>query len=178
MTLRLVILDRDGVLNVDRADYVKTVAELVMIPGAGAAVGRLTAARLRVAVATNQACVAKGLVGLSGLDEIHALLLDRVAAAGGIIDRIYVAPEARGAPDGRRKPSPAMLLEAMRDLEAAPAETVFIGDATTDREAAQAAGIRFLLVRTGHGRQSEAVLGLPASEVFDDLPAAVEALLA
>lgn len=176
MALKLVILDRDGVLNVDRADYVKTQEELVLLPGAAAAVGRLTRAGLLTALATNQACVAKGLVSLATLEAIHEKLKLALSEAGGRLDRIYVAPEASDAPNGRRKPSPAMLIEAMRDLGAQPSETLFIGDAERDWAAAEAAGVRFLLVRTGHGRKTEAALAAKGLPVFDDLAQAVGSL--
>ncbi len=178
MTLRLVILDRDGVLNVDRSDYVTSPGQLALIPGAAAAVARLSEAGLATAIATNQACVAKGLLSLEGLAEIHEILSARIADAGGRIDRIYVAPEASDAPNGRRKPSPAMLNEAMAELGATAGQTVFIGDAERDWVAATAAGVRFLLVRTGHGRRTEEALKDQAVAVFDDLAAAVASLLA
>ena len=177
MPLKLVILDRDGVLNVDRADYVKSPAELEIIPGAAEAVARLCRAGLRTALATNQACVAKGLVTLDGLDAIHAKLAESLSNAGGRLDRVYVAPEAAEAPNPRRKPSPAMLFEAMADLDADPAETVFIGDAERDFQAAKAAGVGFLLLRTGHGRRTEAALAGQGVPTFDDLRAAVASLL-
>lgn len=177
MALKLVILDRDGVLNVDRADYVKTQEELVLLPGAAAAVGRLTRAGLLTALATNQACVAKGLVSLATLEAIHEKLKLALSEAGGRLDRIYFAPEASDALNGRRKPSPAMLFEAMRDLGAQPAETLFIGDAERDWAAAEAAGVRFLLVRTGHGRKTEAALAGKGAPAFDDLAQAVAFLL-
>jgi len=177
VALKLVILDRDGVLNVDRADYVKGPEELVLIPGAAAAVGRLTRAGLRTALATNQACVAKGLVSPATLDMIHEKLMQELAEADGRLDRVYVAPEASDTPNGRRKPSPAMLIEAMRDLGAQPAETLFIGDAERDWAAAQAAGVRFVLVRTGHGVKTEVALAGRDIPVFDDLGHAVASLL-
>jgi D-glycero-D-manno-heptose 1,7-bisphosphate phosphatase len=178
VALRLVILDRDGVLNVDRPDYVKTPDELVLIPGAASAVGALKRAGLLTALATNQACVAKGLVSLDGLEAIHAKLAVELAKAGGSLDRVYVAPEASDAPTGRRKPSPAMLIEAMRDLGVEPGETLFIGDAERDWAAARAAGVRFHLVRTGHGRKTEAALVEESLPTFDDLGEAVAALTA
>jgi D-glycero-D-manno-heptose 1,7-bisphosphate phosphatase len=177
VSLKLVILDRDGVLNADRPGYVKTPDELVLIPGAATAVGRLTRAGLLTALATNQACVAKGLVSLLMLETIHERLIAELAETGGRLHRIYFAPEALDGPNGRRKPSPAMLIEAMRDLGAQPAETLFIGDAERDWAAAQAAGIRFLLVRTGHGRKTEAALEGKGVAVFDDLGQAVASLL-
>jgi D-glycero-D-manno-heptose 1,7-bisphosphate phosphatase len=177
MPLKLVILDRDGVLNVDRPDYVKNPDELVLIPGAAAAVAALAQAGLVTALATNQACVAKGLVSLEMLDQIHQKLQSELAAAGGRLDRIYVAPEASDAPSGRRKPAPTMLLEAMQDLHALPQETAFIGDAERDWAAAQAAGVRFLLVRTGHGLRTEAALAGRGVPVFADLGQAAAALV-
>jgi D-glycero-D-manno-heptose 1,7-bisphosphate phosphatase len=174
----LVILDRDGVLNADRSDYVLTPDQLAPLPGAARAVARLNAAGCRVAVATNQSAIGRGLLTVAGLDAIHARLMSMLSAAGGHIDRFYFAPDHPDAATPWRKPGPGMLLEAMAAEGVAPAETLFVGDQPSDAAAAAAAGVRFLLVRTGKGRATEATL--PAASrlaVVDDLAAAVDLIL-
>lgn len=176
--LRLVLLDRDGVLNEDRDDYVKSVAELRVIPGAGAAVARLNRADLRVVVVTNQSAIGRGIVTTAGLDAIHAALADRLAADGGALDAVLVAPDHPDRATDRRKPGPGMLLEAMQRFGIPPGAAIFVGDQPTDAEAARRAGVPFLLVRTGKGARTEALLPAGAAlAVHDDLPAAVAALL-
>jgi D-glycero-D-manno-heptose 1,7-bisphosphate phosphatase len=175
--MRLVILDRDGVLNEDRLDYVKSIPELILIPGAADAVARLNAARIPVVLATNQSCIGKGILSENQLEEIHAAMEDRLNAAGGWLDAIFFCPDAFPSP--RRKPAPGMLLEAMAMFDVAPHETVFIGDALRDLQAAQAAGCRAMLVRTGQGRVTEGDLGRVemAVTVHDTLSVAVDYLL-
>ena len=94
MTLKLVLLDRDGVLNQDIPDdYVKSPAELVMLPGVGEAVARLNARGLTVAICTNQACVGRGIIDEAMLTRIHDSLRDHLARAGARIDAIFFAPD-------------------------------------------------------------------------------------
>ncbi|BBK34276.1 D-alpha,beta-D-heptose 1,7-bisphosphate phosphatase [Stella humosa] len=179
--MRLILIDRDGVLNVDRPDSVRNPGELVPIPGSAAAVARLNAAGVRVAVVTNQAVVGRGIIGPDMLEQIHHRLADDLRRAGARIDAWFVCTDAPHAATARRKPGPGMLREAMDQFRIAPAETVMIGDAETDLEAALAAGCRRVLVRTGKGAATQA-RGikphlLPVA-VHEDLAGAVEALLA
>jgi D-glycero-D-manno-heptose 1,7-bisphosphate phosphatase len=177
---RLVLLDRDGVLNEDREDYVKTPEELVLIPRSAAAVARLANAGFRVAVVTNQSAVGRGIITEAELDAIHAALEAALANDGAALDAIYVAPDAPDAATERRKPGPGMLLEALRDFGAEPGETAMVGDTLRDMEAAKAAGCARILVRSGKGRATLAA-GLPHSvkpvEVVDDLWQAADLLI-
>ena len=177
--MKLVLLDRDGVLNEDRADYVKNPGELVLLPGAAQAVARLNAAGFAVAICTNQAGVGKGVFDEAMLARIHDKLRDELARAGGTLDAIFHCPDP--GPSPRRKPEPGMLLEALRRFGAAAARTPFVGDNLRDLEAAAKAGCPRHLVRTGHGAKVQAA-GLPSAvlpvRVHDDLAAAVDALLA
>lgn len=179
--VRLVLLDRDGVLNVDRADYVKSPGELVMIDGAAAAVARLNRAGIRVAVCTNQSAVGRGLIGEGMLEAIHQALRERLAREGARLDAIFVCTDPPGQPSTHRKPEPGMLRDALQQFAASPAATPMIGDALRDLEAAQRAGCRRVLVRTGKGAATQAggipELLLPVA-VHADLAAAVDALLA
>lgn len=178
MLPRLVLLDRDGVLNQDRDDYVRSPAELVVLPGAPEAVARLNRAGIKVAVVTNQSAVGRGIITVADLEAIHASLIARLAAAGAALDALLFAPDAPDAASDRRKPGPGMLREAMARFGVEPAETVMIGDQPTDAEAARRAGVGFILVRTGKGRVTEARRPpVEARAVFDDLSRAVATLL-
>jgi len=175
----LVLLDRDGVLNEDRADYVKTPAELVMIAGAADAVARLNAAGHTVCVVSNQSGVGRGLMTNDDLGAVHAALAGHLDTADAHLDALIVCTDPPWEATPRRKPGPGMLEEALAQFATAPADAVMIGDAVRDLEAAHALGIRRILVRSGKGRDSEA--NLPATlqpvAVHDDLAAAVDALL-
>ncbi|HYM32093.1 MAG TPA: HAD-IIIA family hydrolase [Candidatus Cybelea sp.] len=176
----LVMLDRDGVLNEETGNYVKTPGELVMIAGSAGAVRQLNDAGHRVVVCTNQSCIGKGIIDVAMLERIHAKLHGELAAAGARLDDLLVAPDAPWAATERRKPGPGMLLEAMRRFRASPADAVFIGDSLRDLQAAAKVGCRRILVRTGNGAKAQAD-GIPADvlpvSVYGDLAAAVAALL-
>jgi D-glycero-D-manno-heptose 1,7-bisphosphate phosphatase len=178
--MRLVLIDRDGVLNVDRADYVKNPGELEMLPGSAAALARLNAAGLRVAVCTNQSPIGRGIFDEAMLARIHERLRDELAREGARLDAIFHCPDAPGRPSACRKPAPGMLQEAMRRFGAQAHETPFVGDSLSDMQAAAAAGCRRHLVRTGHGAKTQAaglpdaVLPVAIHETFAD---AVEALI-
>jgi D-glycero-D-manno-heptose 1,7-bisphosphate phosphatase len=156
MTLfpRLLLLDRDGVLNEDRPDSVRHRDALVLIPKAVAAVAAYSRLGRKVALVTNQGILGRGHVSKAEFGAIQATLIRAVEAAGGRLASVHIAPDARDGLSDRRKPGPGMLREAMRQHGVSPAETLFIGDALTDAEAAQAAGVAFRLVLTGKGRAS------------------------
>lgn len=177
--MRLILLDRDGVINEDRPDSVRSLDQFKLLPKVGPAVAQLNRSGYAVAIVTNQAVVGRGHIDLSMLDMIHAKMLAALSAYGGRIDRIYAAIETPEQATGRRKPGPEMLLEALRDFSAAPDETFMIGDDLTDIRAATAAACRPLLVRTGKGqlRQSDCQKEFPNLVVYDDLSAAVTAIL-
>jgi D-glycero-D-manno-heptose 1,7-bisphosphate phosphatase len=176
--MKLVILDRDGVINEDSDAYIKSVAEWVPIPGSLEAIARLNHAGFRVVVATNQSGVARGLFDMEALDAIHQRLHGELAKVGGQLDGIYFCPHA---PDDRctcRKPEPG-LFEEIANRTNTPLDGVpVIGDSLRDLVAARAVGARPILVRTGKGRAAERGVaeewGVP---VYDDLAAVVTALL-
>lgn len=175
---RLVLLDRDGVLNEDSDAYIKSPAELHVFANAPAAVARLNRAGIKVAVVSNQSVIGRGMITLDQLDAIHAALTARLAAGGAAIDALLFAPDHPDRPTDRRKPGPGMLLEAMARFGATPADSVMVGDQPTDVEAARRAGVGFILVRTGKGRATEAKLAPGAAlAVVDDLAAAVAMVL-
>jgi len=180
MSVRLVLLDRDGVLNVDRPDSVKTPDELVVLPGALAAVARLNAAGIGVALVSNQSVVGRGIIPAERLEAIHDRLRDHLARAGARLDAWFVCTDAPERAGDRRKPGPGMLREALLRFGVSAAATVMIGDALSDLEAAAAAGCGRILVRTGKGAATQAA-GIPPRllpvAVHDDLARAVEAIL-
>lgn len=175
----LVILDRDGVINRDRPESVRSLAAFEILPGACEAVAELTKAGHNVAIATNQAVVGRGEMPQEELDRIHAYLSMEVEKMGGKFGHIYACTDTQVEPNNRRKPAPGMLLEAMADFSTPAHLTLFIGDADRDMEAAHRAGCRKLLVRTGKGEKTLASWQSHWGEpfVFDDLPAAVSHIL-
>jgi D-glycero-D-manno-heptose 1,7-bisphosphate phosphatase len=173
---RLVLLDRDGVLNVDRPDSVRHPDDLAMIPGAAEAVARLNRAGWRAALVSNQAVVGRGHIDQAMLEGIQAKLRAALAAAGAVLDAEFVCTDTAGP---RRKPAPGMLLEALARFAADPAKTPMIGDSLSDLQAAKAAGCARVLVLTGKGAQTARTLppGLGPVAIHPDLAGAVDALL-
>lgn len=173
----LVILDRDGVINQDSPEFVKSPAEWRPLPGSLEAIAALTRAGHAVAVATNQSGVARGLLDLGTLEAIHGEMCEAVARAGGRIAAIEYCPHDPGAGCDCRKPEPGMLRRLLARFGANARETVCIGDAARDLEAARRAGCRPVLVLTGKGGATLA--GLAAGHdipVYADLAAAARAL--
>ena len=153
---RLVLLDRDGVINVDLGRSVLSPDELVLHEGAAAAIAALNKAGVKVAVCTNQACVGRGEITAAELDAIHETLKVKLAAEGAYLDALYAATDAGAS--ARKKPAPGMLFEALEKFGALAAETPFVGDALRDLEAAWAAGCKAVLVATGKGQETEVLL--------------------
>lgn len=140
----LVLLDRDGTLNVHRPGYIASSAELRLRPGAARAVGQLTRAGIRTVLVTNQRGIATGLLSEQQLVEVHTALVERLARAGGRLDGIEVCPHQTGTCDCR-KPLPGMLLRALaRAPWARPERVVMVGDQPSDEAAAHAAGVAWL----------------------------------
>lgn len=178
--MKLVLLDRDGVLNVDRADYVRNPGELVLLPGAAAAVARLNAAGILVAVCTNQSPIGRGIFDEAMLARIHEKLREDLARERARLDAIFHCPDAPGRPSRCRKPAPGMLTDALARFGAAARDTPFIGDTATDMQAAASIGCPRHLVRTGHGARTQGQ-GLPPETlpvaIHETLADAVEVLL-
>lgn len=170
--MKLVILDRDGTLNEDRDDYIKSPAEWKPIPGSLEAIARLTQAGHRVVLATNQSGIGRGLFDTAALNAIHEALQRAVQQAGGRIDAIFFCPHAEAAGCECRKPRPGMLLEIGRRLNVPLEGVPMVGDALRDLQAAAAAGARPVLVLTGKGQKTRAAGGLPpGTEIYPDLAA-------
>lgn len=174
---RLVMIDRDGVINEDSAEFVKSVAEWRPIEGSLEAIAALHRAGWRVAVVTNQSGVGRGLYDEATLAKIHAHMRERVRAAGGELAGIYYCPHLPEDGCACRKPQPGLFRALERDLGVSVAGAPYIGDRLSDVEAAEAVRAQPVLVRTGTGAATEALLGSRRVRVFDDLAAAARSLL-
>jgi len=178
-SMRLVILDRDGVINEDSDEFIKSPDEWIPIPGSLEAIARLCAAGYSVAVATNQSGVGRGLLDLETLDRIHARMQRMVREHGGSLDEIAYCPH--GPDDGCdcRKPAPGLLQEIARRLGAQLRGVLVVGDSERDLLAARAVSAVPVLVRTGKGRDTQRTgRDLEGVPVFDDLAGFTDALLA
>ena len=170
--MKLVILDRDGTINHDSDQYIKSPAEWKPIKGSLEAIARLTQAGWRVVVATNQSGIGRGLFDMSTLNAIHDKMQRAVQQAGGRIDAIFFCPHADDSNCECRKPKPGMLLEIGRRLNVSLEGVPVAGDSLRDLQAAAAAGARPVLVLTGKGRKTRDAGGLPpGTEIFADLAA-------
>lgn len=178
--MKVVILDRDGVINEDSGDFVKSVSEWKPIPGSLEAIARLCHAGYRVCVASNQSGIGRGLFDYDALFAIHDKLQRGLADLGGRIEAIAYAPEHPDHATGMRKPNPGMLLDIGKRLGIALSRVHAVGDSTRDVDAALAAGCKPVLVRTGYGREAEAELGARREQVavYNDLAAFAAALIA
>jgi D-glycero-D-manno-heptose 1,7-bisphosphate phosphatase len=174
---RLVIVDRDGVINEDSGEFIKSVAEWRPIRGSLGAIALLSKAGWRVAVVTNQSGLARGLFDEATLAAIHRHMDESVRAAGGLLAGVYYCPHLPDAGCDCRKPRPGMLRALERELGVSVRGAPFIGDRMSDIEAAEGVGARPILVRTGTGVATEALLG-GRVPVFDDLAAVARSLLA
>jgi D-glycero-D-manno-heptose 1,7-bisphosphate phosphatase len=167
---RIILLDRDGVINRDSADYIKSAAEFVPIAGSIEAMARLSGSGLQLGICTNQSGIRRCLLSESDLQEIFAKLKKLLADHGALLPAIAHCPHLPDDGCNCRKPQPGMLLMLMEQLNASAAETLFVGDSLTDIQAALAAGCQPVLVRTGKGRVSEAdARKLGVTEVYDSL---------
>jgi len=176
---RLLVLDRDGVINQDSKDFVKSAQEWLPLPGSIEAIAALSKAGFTVTVASNQSGLARGLFDRRALRAMHRKLRRLVAVAGGRVDRIVVCPH--GPDDGCscRKPAPGLLQRLGKHYGAPMAGVPVIGDSLRDLQAAVAVGAQPILVLSGNGRKTLASLRgeLADTPVYEDLAAAAQALL-
>ena len=163
--MKLVILDRDGTINHDSDQHIKSPAEWNPLKGSLEAIARLTQAGWRVVVATNQSGTGRGLFDMATLNAIHDTMHRAVHQAGGRIDAIFFCPHAGDANCECRKPKPGMLLEIAKRMNVALDGVPMVGDSLRDLQAAAAAGARPVLVLTGKGRKTRDAGGLPAGTV-------------
>jgi len=146
-----IFLDRDGVINENRSDYVKSWSEFRFLPGSREAIAELTQAGHRIVVCTNQAGVARGSISMETVHEIHSRMMASISEMGGKIEKVYFCPHDRDEACGCRKPRPGMLLQASEELGLDMHDAVFIGDTISDIRAGLAAGIHAVLVLSGLG---------------------------
>lgn len=177
--MKLIILDRDGVINLDSDHFIKTPDEWKPIPGSIEAIARLNQAGYRVVVATNQSGVGRGLFDMAMLNAIHSRMHKAVASVGGRIDAIFYCPHAAEAGCACRKPRSGMYLEIAERFDIGLTDVLAIGDSLRDLQAAAAVGAIPVLVLTGKGAKTLAVGGLPPdTRVFNDLATAIDQVLA
>ncbi|MGH8780941.1 D-glycero-beta-D-manno-heptose 1,7-bisphosphate 7-phosphatase [Paraburkholderia sp.] len=171
-TRKIVVLDRDGVINADSDAFIKSPDEWVALPGSLEAIARLNQAGYRVAVATNQSGIGRGLFDMAALNAMHMKMHKMAAAVGGRIDAVFFCPHTAQDHCECRKPKPGMLKMIAERFELDPAHTPCVGDALRDLQAAAAMGFEPHLVLTGKGRKALAAGGLPeGTQVHDDLRA-------
>jgi D-glycero-D-manno-heptose 1,7-bisphosphate phosphatase len=146
-----VFIDRDGVINANRSDYVKSWDEFHFLPGSREAIVKLSQAGHRIVVCTNQAGVAKGIISVETVEDIHSRMLAEIAEMGGRIEKVYYCPHASEENCACRKPQPGMLLRARDELSLDMYNAVFVGDSMSDIRAGLAAGVHAILVLSGLG---------------------------
>ncbi|MBU1236766.1 MAG: D-glycero-beta-D-manno-heptose 1,7-bisphosphate 7-phosphatase [Gammaproteobacteria bacterium] len=172
--MKLIILDRDGVINHDSDLYIKSPDEWKPIAGSLDAIARLNQWGYRVVVATNQSGIGRGLFEMDTLNAIHDKMIKAAAQAGGRIDAVFFCPHTNADKCDCRKPKPGMLEEIATRYNAELEGVPSIGDSLRDLKAAEAVGAQPMLVLTGKGKKTEADPEMPPGTlVFPDLAAAV-----
>ena len=173
--LKAVILDRDGVINEDSDEFIKSPEEWIAIDGSLEAIARLNHARVKVFIASNQSGIARELLDYNTLHEINQKMLAELAKHGGHIDGIFICPDLESE---CRKPNPGMLDEIEKRANLSLKKAPFIGDSLRDVQAAITHGSQPVLVRTGNGSVTAQSEQLPRNiQIFDDLAEAVDFLL-
>ncbi len=188
--MKLIILDRDGVINQDRDDYVKSADECIPIEGSIDAIVRLNKAGFTVVIATNQAGLAKGKFELEDLEAMHAKITKRVEEKGGEIGAIFYCPHHPDDHCKCRKPKPGMLDAIEAEFNTSVESSYFIGDSLRDLQAAIQKACKPMLVLTGNGVRTQAQLTVPGLQtdapiieseqvqVFENLAAAASFIIA
>ncbi|HPB90206.1 MAG TPA: D-glycero-beta-D-manno-heptose 1,7-bisphosphate 7-phosphatase [Rugosibacter sp.] len=177
--MKLIILDRDGVINFDSAQFIKSPDEWKPIPGSLTAIAKLNQAGYRVVVATNQSGVGRGLFDMDTLNAIHEKMVKSLAQVGGRLDAIFFCPHTSADNCNCRKPRAGMLHEIAKRFNADLTGVPAVGDALRDLQAAITVGAKPYLVLTGKGKKTAADPALPPdTQTFPDLAAVVTHLLA
>ena len=168
--MKLIILDRDGVINYDAKSYITTPEAWQPIPGSLDAIARLSHAGIRVVVATNQSGIARRLYDIDDLNRIHKKMHACVQERGGHIEAVLFSPSANDNDPGR-KPNPGMLIEIATRLAISLHGIPFIGDSLRDIQAARAVDAQPILVRTGNGTETERQFPhlLEPKNIYDNL---------
>ena len=181
--MKLVILDRDGVINRDSSSFIKSPEEWVPIKGSLEAIAQLSQAGYEVVIITNQSGIGRGLFSADTLAKIHVRMIDYVQQHGGKIQSILFCPHHPDDDCTCRKPLPGMYQELAERLNIDYSTVFSVGDSIRDLQAAEAAGAKPVLVKTGNGKKSlrrienESEIGLSEVPVFTNLAAFTDALL-
>ena len=178
--MKVIVLDRDGVINHDSDAYIKSPEEWIPIDGSLDAIARLNHSGYTVAVASNQSGLARGYFDIEALAAMHKKMDDMLTKIGGRVDAIFYCPHGPDEGCSCRKPKPGMLLDIGQRFNVSLEDIVFIGDSVSDIKTASNALAKAMLVRTGKGRKAEKILQLEHGEpvpVFDDLASAVTSIL-
>jgi D-glycero-D-manno-heptose 1,7-bisphosphate phosphatase len=175
--MKLIILDRDGVINYDSAQYVKSPEEWRPIDGALDAIARLTHGGYRAVIATNQSGIGRGLFDMATLNAINSKMMKAVGQAGGRIEAVFYCPDTAESSSAFRKPAPGMLREIGERFNTPLAGVPAVGDSLRDLQAAAAVGAQGILVLTGKGETTRESGGMPEGTlVYPDLAAVAQAL--
>jgi D-glycero-D-manno-heptose 1,7-bisphosphate phosphatase len=153
-TERFVAIDRDGVINEDSDDYIKSVAEWIPIPGSIEGIAKLTQAGYRIAIISNQSGLGRGLFDLAALNAIHNKLRDLLLLAGGRVEMILFCPHRPSDRCGCRKPESGLFNQLAERLGFTLQGLPFVGDSLTDIGAGRGAGMEPILVRSGKGERT------------------------
>ena len=176
-----ILLDRDGVINVDSPDYILAPDQWHAIPGSLEAIAKLTQAGIAIAIVSNQSAVGRGMMDADTFNAIHQKMMQAIEDAGGKIAHIAYCPHAPDAQCPCRKPLPGMLLESLQALACAPESALMIGDSFRDVQAAHAAGVPAMLVQSGYGDAAQILEKsrelMPNILAFPTLSDAVEHIL-
>lgn len=177
--MKLIILDRDGVINYDSDQFIKSPEEWKPIPGSLEAIARLNQWGWRVAVASNQSGVGRGLFGMDTLNAIHEKMVKSLAQVGGRLDAIFFCPHAADSTCDCRKPRPGMLVQISERFNIPLAGVPVVGDSLRDLQAGVAVGCKPYLVLTGKGQKTHEDPELPAGTlIYPDLATVVADLIA
>lgn len=176
--MKLIILDRDGVINYDSDQFIKSPEEWKPLPGSLEAIARLSQAGYRVVVATNQSGIGRGLFDMPTLNAIHEKMHKACAQAGGRIDAVFFCPHGADADCKCRKPKSGMIEEIAERYGVSLNEVPSVGDSLRDLEASARLGAKPILVLTGKGHKTQAKGGLPdGTLIYPDLAAVVATLV-
>lgn len=181
--MKLIILDRDGTINVDREDFVKSADEWVPIPGALEAIARLNHAGWHTVVATNQSGLGRGLFDMSTLNAMHTKMNALLHKHGGRIDAVFFCPHTPEDGCSCRKPLPGLYLQIGERYGVDLSQVIVVGDSLRDLEAGAAAGCQLHFVRSGKGGRlgdaqvAQLLAQVPGTQAHEDLTAFAEALI-
>jgi D-glycero-D-manno-heptose 1,7-bisphosphate phosphatase len=176
--MKLIILDRDGVINHDSPDFIKSPAEWIPIPGSLEAIARLNQAGYRVIIASNQSGIARELFDMPTLNAIHQKMHNAAQQVGADIDAVIFCPHAAIDNCDCRKPKAGMFEEISKRFKVSLKGVPTVGDSLRDLQAGFISGCVPYLVLTGKGAKTFETGGLPpGTQVFDDLAGMVDALL-